>query len=124
MEHFLYQQLGELQRLGSNVDERKDRADYAYEGRLPADGLGRVEGAATRFIAEGHEVRIRIDPSRPGIRVWSCGGIEMPCGGTPRPGRGGDRRHQAQAEEPGEGRRARRDQPRRGLARDLLRNFI
>ena len=81
-EHFLYQQLGELERLGSNVDERKDRADYAYEGRLPADGLGRVEEAANRFIAAGHEVRIRIDPSRPGIRVWSCGGIEMPCGGT------------------------------------------
>ena len=82
MEHFLYRELGELRRLGSRVDENKDRADYAYEGRLPADALRRAEDAANRFMAEDHEVTIRLDPSRPGIRIWSCGGIEMPCGGT------------------------------------------
>ena len=82
MEHFLWQRLGELKRLGSHVDEKKDRADYEYEGRLPQDELKRVEEATNRFLAEGHEIRIRLDPSRPGIRIWSCGGIEMPCGGT------------------------------------------
>ena len=82
MEHFLWQRLGKMERLGSHVDEKKDRADYAYEGRLPADELRRVEEATNRFLAEGHEVRIHFDPSRPGIRIWSCGPIEMPCGGT------------------------------------------
>lgn len=82
MEHFLWQRLGKMERLGSRVDEKKDRADYAYEGRLPADDLRQVEEAANRFLAEGHEIRIRLDPSRPGIRIWSCDPIEMPCGGT------------------------------------------
>jgi len=82
MEHFLWQRLGEFKRLGSHVDERKDRADYAYEGRLPADELRKVEEATNRFLAGEHEIRIHLDPSKPGIRIWSCGGIEMPCGGT------------------------------------------
>jgi len=82
MEHFLHRELGEIARLGSRVDDEKDRADYAYEGRLPADALMRVEEAANRLIAEDREIAIRLDPRRPGIRIWSCGGIEMPCGGT------------------------------------------
>lgn len=82
MEHFLHRRLGEIERLGSHVDERKDRADYAFEGRLPSDELRLVEEATNRFLAEGHEIRIQLDPARPGIRVWSCGGIEMPCAGT------------------------------------------
>jgi alanyl-tRNA synthetase len=82
MEHFLWQRLGKMERLGSHVDEKKDRADYAYEGRLPAVELRRVEEATNLFLAEGHEVKIRLNPSKPGIRIWSCGPIEMPCGGT------------------------------------------
>lgn len=82
MEHFLWRRLGEIERLGSHVDEKKDRADYAYEGRLPAEELRAVEEETNRFLAEGHEIRIRLDPSRPGVRIWSCCSIEMPCGGT------------------------------------------
>lgn len=82
MEHFLWQRLGEIKRLGSRVDENKDRADYAYEGRLPTDELRRVEEETNRFLAEGHEVRIQLDPSKPEIRIWSCENMEMPCGGT------------------------------------------
>ncbi|MEE8354982.1 MAG: alanyl-tRNA editing protein, partial [Candidatus Bathyarchaeia archaeon] len=33
MEHFLWQSIGMMERVGSRVDEKKDRADYAYEGR-------------------------------------------------------------------------------------------
>jgi alanyl-tRNA synthetase len=82
MEHFLWKRLGHLERLGSYVDEKKDRADYEYEGRLPPEELKRVEEAANAFLAEGHEIRIDSDPAQPGIRIWSCAGIEMPCGGT------------------------------------------
>ncbi|RLI09524.1 alanyl-tRNA editing protein [Candidatus Bathyarchaeota archaeon] len=82
MEFFLRRRLGEMERVGSHVDDRKDRSDYAYEGRLPADELKKVEEDTNRFLAEGREIRIRPDPERPGIRIWSCGPIEMPCGGT------------------------------------------
>lgn len=82
MEHFLWQRLGRIERLGSQVDEEKDRADYAYEGRLPAEELKTVEEATNEFLAEGHEIRILADPERPGVRIWKCGAIEMPCGGT------------------------------------------
>lgn len=82
MEHFLWERLGEIERLGSRVDESKDRADYAYEGRLPSEELKWVEEDTNRFLAEGHEITILSDPERPGIRIWSCGPIEMPCGGT------------------------------------------
>ncbi len=82
MEHFLWRRLGELERVGSLVDDRKDRADYVYDGRLPADDLKRVEEETNRFLAEGHEVSITPDPDEPWIRVWRCGPVEMHCAGT------------------------------------------
>ena len=82
MEHFLWKRLGHIDRLGSYVDDEKDRADYAYDGRLPAEELKRVEEETNLFLAEGHEILILQDPARPGIRIWRCGPVEMPCGGT------------------------------------------
>jgi len=64
------------------VDERKDRADYAYDGRLPAEELKRVEEETNRYLAECHEIEILSNPDKPGIRIWKSGPIEMPCGGT------------------------------------------
>ena len=82
MEYFLWERLGEFERLGSRVDESKDRADYAFEGRLPSEGLKEAEEDTNQFLEDGHEIEILSDPERPGIRIWSCGPIEMPCGGT------------------------------------------
>jgi alanyl-tRNA synthetase len=82
MEYFLWERLGEFERLGSRVDESKDRADYAYEGRLPSEGLKKAEEDTNRFLEEGHEIEILSDSERPGIRIWRCGPIEMLCGGT------------------------------------------
>jgi alanyl-tRNA synthetase len=82
MEHFLWERLGKIDRLGSYVDDEKDRADYAYDGRLPAEELKRVEEDTNQFLTEGHEILILQDPARPGIRIWRCEPIEMPCGGT------------------------------------------
>ena len=82
MEHFLWKQLGHLERLGSYVDEKKDRADYEYQGRLHPEALKEVEEATNEFLAEGHEIRIDPDPTQPDIRIWRCAEIEMPCGGT------------------------------------------
>ena len=82
MEHFLWGRLGHIERLGSYVDEKKDRADYEYEGRLPPEELKKVEDATNAFMAEGHEIQIGSDPAQQGIRIWRCVEIEMPCGGT------------------------------------------
>ena len=82
MEFFLFRRFGELKRQGSFVDDRKDRADYEYEGRLPADLLKLVEDDANRFLAEGRPITINRDPNKPEIRIWRCDWMEMPCAGT------------------------------------------
>ena len=82
MEHFLWAKMGHLERLGSYVDDVKDRADYSYEGRLPTESLKEVEAQMNAFLADGHEIRIDSDPSLPGIRIWRCADIEMHCAGT------------------------------------------
>lgn len=82
MEYFLFQKLGHLDRLGSSVDEKKDRSDYTYEGRLPPEDLVTVEEETNAFIGEGHDITIESDQDQPGKRIWKCGCIETPCGGT------------------------------------------
>ena len=82
MEHFLWKRLGKIERLGSYVDEKKDRADYAYEGRLPTGELKMVEEDTNKFLDDGHKIQILTEPERSGIRIWQCGDIRMLCGGT------------------------------------------
>lgn len=82
MEYFLFQKLGHLDRLGSSVDEKKDRSDYSYEGRLTPKDLVVIEEETNTFIGEGHDITIESIPDQPGKRIWTCGCIEMPCGGT------------------------------------------
>jgi len=82
MEHFLWQRIGLMDRVGSRVDEKKDRADYIYEGRLPADGLAEAQIDTNAFLSEDHEIEITSDPEDPEIRIWRCGPVGMPCGGT------------------------------------------
>ena len=80
MEHYLWQHYGKLERTGSYVDEKKDRADYVYEGRLEPEKLKQVEADTNRFLAEGHPVTVEEDEA--GIRHWKCGPVEMHCAGT------------------------------------------
>jgi alanyl-tRNA synthetase len=82
MEYFFWKTIGEIDRVGSRVDEKKDRADYVYEGRLPAEGLAKAQEDTNSFLSEDHEITIHPDPERPEIRIWRCGPVEMPCGGT------------------------------------------
>jgi Ser-tRNA(Ala) deacylase AlaX len=81
MEYFLWERLGKLERLGSKVDEKKDRADYLYDGRLPTKELKLVEEDTNKFLEEGHEIIIQKDTPSPGRRNWTCGPVEMQCGG-------------------------------------------
>jgi Ser-tRNA(Ala) deacylase AlaX len=67
--------------LGSKVDDKKDRADYLYDGRLPTEELRLVEEDTNKFLEEGHEIIIQKDTPSPGRRTWTCGPVEMQCGG-------------------------------------------
>ncbi len=80
MEYYLWTQLGYVERTGSFVDDKKDRADYRYKERLDPEKLKRVEEDTNRFLSEGHPINIQVDDD--GIRHWSCGPVEMHCAGT------------------------------------------
>lgn len=80
MEYFLWKHFGYAERTGSNVDDRKDRADYAYDERLDPENLKKVEDDTNLFLMEGNDVVIIVDEN--GLRNWKCGPVEMHCSGT------------------------------------------
>jgi Ser-tRNA(Ala) deacylase AlaX len=80
MEHFFYKNFGILERLGSNVDYKKDRSDYKSDERLDPEKLKKTEDEINVFLAEGHEISIEVDDD--GMRTWRCGPIEDHCGGA------------------------------------------
>lgn len=80
MEYFLWKHFGHLKRTGSNVDDKKDRADYIHDGRLDPDKLRQTEIDTNKFLNEYNEVSITVDDK--GMRNWKCGPIEMHCAGT------------------------------------------
>ena len=80
MEYFLWRRYGYMERTGSYVDDKKDRADYVHEDRLDPGKLKAVEVDTNEFLAEGHPVKIEVDDE--GMRHWSCGPVEMLCAGT------------------------------------------
>jgi len=80
MEYYLWKHFGYMERTGSNVDDKKDRADYRHEERLDPETLKKVEDDTNNFLTEGHPVTITVDDK--GIRTWRCGPVEMHCAGT------------------------------------------
>jgi len=80
MEHFFYKNFGVLERLGSNVDDKKDRSDYRADERLDPEKLNKTEDEINAFLAEGHEITIEVEDD--GTRTWRCGPVEDHCGGT------------------------------------------
>jgi alanyl-tRNA synthetase len=80
MEYYLWKHFGYMKRTGSNVDDKKDRADYEHEEKLDPEKLKKVEEDTNKFLTEGHPVTITEDDK--GIRTWRCGPVEMHCAGT------------------------------------------
>ena len=80
MEYFFYKNFGALERLGSNVDDKKDRSDYKADERLDPEKLKKTENEINAFLAEGHEITIEVDDD--GTRTWTCDTIKDHCGGT------------------------------------------
>jgi alanyl-tRNA synthetase len=80
MEHFFYKNFGALERLGSNVDDKKDRSDYKADERLDPEKLKKTENEINAFLAEGHEITFEVDDD--GTRTWTCDTIKGHCSGT------------------------------------------
>ena len=80
MEHFFYKTFGVLERLGSNVDDKKDGSDYRTEDPLDPEKLKKTEDEINAFLSEGHEIIIEVDDDD--MRTWRCGPVEDHCGGT------------------------------------------
>ena len=82
MEHFLMEHYGPLKRIGSTVDDRKDKSDYLYEGRLMPEDLKTIETNINHFISQGHNIIVKSDPEKPNMRIWKCEKLVEHCGGT------------------------------------------
>ena len=82
MEYYLFKVFGETERLGSNVNERRDSSTYAYNERLDPEKLGETERLVNEFISKNQEILTRSSEKDPEYRFWKCGEIEEPCGGT------------------------------------------
>jgi len=80
MEYFFYKNFGVLGRIGSNVDDKKDRSDYKTDDRLDPEKLKKTEDAINAFLSEGHKITIEV--AEDGMRTWRCGPIEDHCGGA------------------------------------------
>ena len=79
-EHFLFKEFGELKRIGSAVNDVKDRSDFLSDESLGGDKLKKVEDASNKFIAGKKDIKIIVDDA--GYRLWKCEDIEDGCGGT------------------------------------------
>jgi alanyl-tRNA synthetase len=80
MEYFLWENFGYMERQGSFVDDKKDRADYEHEGRLDPDKLKKTEQQTNEFLTQGYPITITVDEQ--GIRNWKCRPVDMHCAGT------------------------------------------
>jgi alanyl-tRNA synthetase len=82
MEHFLYQIFGEMNLVGTFVDDKKDRSTYESEERLNPEKLAQVEQLCNDFISRNQEIKTWPSEENENIRVWQCSEIKMFCGGT------------------------------------------
>jgi len=82
LEHFLFQVFGEMKRMGSRVDDTKERSDYASPEKFSPEKIAKVQQLCNEFISQNHEIKTHPSDSNPNIRVWEAGGVKIYCGGT------------------------------------------
>jgi len=81
MEYYLFKICGKAERLGSNVDDRRDSSTYVYEKIDPLQ-IREVEKLCNDFILKNNEIAVGFVGGDPECRYWKCGEIEELCGGT------------------------------------------
>ena len=82
LEHFLFEIFGNKERIGSKVDDRKDRTDYETQEKFDKEKLKQVEDLCNEFVARNLPIQRYSDPNEPEFRWWKCGDITIACGGT------------------------------------------
>ena len=75
--------LGVTEIKGSYVDNKKDRFDFVYDGRIEPEKIQEIAEKANEIIAKNQDIQRTEDSNNPGIWVWKTEGMpEMNCGGT------------------------------------------
>lgn len=86
--HFMYaaiQELfgvesGEVPARGCHIHPGGSRMDFAAD--LDFAQVMAAQELANAMIARGLEIVMQADPGAPGIYIWTCGNLRVPCGGT------------------------------------------
>jgi alanyl-tRNA synthetase len=78
---FFVRKYGKQKVIGSNITESKGRIDFDTNFNV-GTGLENLEKEVNGFISDGHEIKTYEDSEKEGFRVWECGNMKMPCGGT------------------------------------------
>ncbi len=73
--------IGQKELIGSNVDVSKSRIDFVMECSI-GEYLPEIERLSNEFIAGNREIVTQDDEDNSGRRIWVCGDMSMPCGGT------------------------------------------
>jgi Ser-tRNA(Ala) deacylase AlaX len=82
MEFFLFKTFGKKKRIGSFVNDKKDRSDYQVETKITSEEIKKVEDLCNEFISRNLEIKRWEDPERSGFWIWESGEIKEYCGGT------------------------------------------
>lgn len=82
MEHFLFAQLGELERVGNFLTESGDKCTYEYGEAISPELITRVNETCQSFIDAGGPIETYADVQNVQRRYWSCKGVVIPCGGV------------------------------------------
>ncbi|EGH25018.1 putative alanyl-tRNA synthetase, partial [Pseudomonas amygdali pv. mori str. 301020] len=82
MEEFLFAEISGFERVGSYVNEIKDRSDYNTASRLTADQLALIECKINEFISLDYPIETWLEND---IKYWKCGPFKTMCSGTHPP---------------------------------------
>lgn len=78
---FAVKVIGEKSLIGSNVDVSKSRLDFVMDKSV-GESLPEIERMTNEYISVDRTVTVEDDKEEKGRRIWRCGDMEMPCGGS------------------------------------------
>lgn len=82
MEHFLFSELGELERVGNFLTESSDKCTYEYGEAMSPELITRLNDTCQAFIDVGGAIETYADAKDVQFRYWSCRDVVTPCGGV------------------------------------------
>ncbi len=82
MEHFLFYELGELERVGNFLTESSDKCTYEYGEAMSQELITRLNDTCQAFIDAGGPIETYADTKDAQFRYWRCTDIVTPCGGV------------------------------------------